>query len=133
MSEKYFLDTNFIINFLLKKDNEVNFFVKIAENEIYYSFITRVELLSYGDIDNETQQKIVDFLDILELVPYSQEIEDITIDFRRKHNCKLPDSIIAASAIAMQATLLTSDKRLSKLQYAGFKSINPMQDSEYPA
>jgi predicted nucleic acid-binding protein len=40
-------------------------------------------------------------------------IENIAIDFRRRHHTKLPDSIIAATAKAYQVELLTLDKNLA--------------------
>jgi hypothetical protein len=40
-------------------------------------------------------------------------IEDLAIDFKRRHHTKLPDSIIAATANSNQVELLTLDKNLA--------------------
>jgi predicted nucleic acid-binding protein len=50
------------------------------------------------------------------------EIEQAAIAFRRKTNCKLPDSIIAATAILMEAILLTHDTDLLNCVYDGLKT-----------
>lgn len=42
------------------------------------------------------------------------QIEDIAIRLRKGSRLKLPDSIIAASALSVRAEVLTFDKQLSK-------------------
>ncbi len=126
MPERFLLDTNFIIYLLAGKKDVADFFAKITSADLYYSFVTRVELLSFYGISKEQEQKIVGFLCLLSPVQYSQRIEEITINFRRHCRCKLPDAIIASSALAVQATLLTSDTKLAGLQYPGFHTLNPL-------
>lgn len=126
VSGRFLLDTNFVIYLLAGKKEIADFFEKITLGEVYYSFITKIELLSFQGIRSDQEKKIADFLSLLSPVALSQQIEDITIDFRKACLCKLPDAIIASSAIAMQATLLTSDIRLSKLQFPGFQALNPL-------
>jgi len=46
----------------------------------------------------------------------SSIIEDMAIDYRRRHQTKLPDSIIAATAKAHRVELLTLDKKLANKQ-----------------
>jgi predicted nucleic acid-binding protein len=52
-----------------------------------------------------------------------QEIKEKTIEFRRVTKCKLPDSIIAATAIVLDAILATNDAVLLKKQFPGLCTI----------
>jgi predicted nucleic acid-binding protein len=56
------------------------------------------------------------------VVPLTSDIEQATIAFRRATNCKLPDSIIAATAILLDAGLLTHDKKLLACEYEGLRT-----------
>lgn len=42
-------------------------------------------------------------------------VRETAIRLRREHRLKLPDAIIAASALVLDATLLTNDQRLASL------------------
>jgi predicted nucleic acid-binding protein len=48
------------------------------------------------------------------------EIKRETIAFRRSSRSKTPDAIIAATAIALDAVLVTQEAKLSSVIYPGF-------------
>lgn len=45
----------------------------------------------------------------------SQAIKGHAVDLRKRYALKLPDAIVAATALALDATLLTNDQRLLAL------------------
>jgi predicted nucleic acid-binding protein len=51
-------------------------------------------------------------------------IEEAAIAIRKSSKLKLPDCIIAATAIALDAVLLTSDATLIKLAWPGLHTQN---------
>jgi hypothetical protein len=53
----------------------------------------------------------------------TEQIISVIIEFRRRTNKKLPDSIIAATSIVSNATLITRDKELFKLHFPGLRSM----------
>ena len=110
---KYFLDTNIFL-YLIGKDLELAKFLE--DKDIYTSFITRMELLSYPSISLSEEKVIKTILDDCQIIQANQEIQDLTIELRRKYSMKLPDAIIAASAHYFNIPLITADK--------GFRSIN---------
>ena len=112
---KYLLDTNIILNFLKRDISVLELFVKkqIKLNECAFSSITRMELLSYSNLTEIETQAIEKLLSQITYLPITPEIENATIEFRRLHKTKLPDSIIAATAKQYQLELLTLDKKLS--------------------
>jgi predicted nucleic acid-binding protein len=87
------------------------------------SVITEIELLSFPRITEEQETRIKRFLAELEIVPLTEEIKRKTIEFRRRANTKLPDSIIVATSIATNATLVTRDKQLLKVSFPGLHAM----------
>lgn len=112
---KYLLDTNIIIGMYQRHALvlEIIQTKHIAINECAYSSITRMELLSFPNISEAEEQAINALLTLMTNCPISPIIEDMAIDFKRKHQTKLPDSIIAATAKAYRVELLTLDKKLA--------------------
>jgi predicted nucleic acid-binding protein len=112
---KYLLDTNIVIGMYQRHALvlEIVHSKRIAINECAYSSITRMELLSFPNITDAEEQAIKTLLLLMTNCSISPIIEDIAIDFRRRHHTKLPDSIIAATAKAHQVELLTLDKNLA--------------------
>jgi predicted nucleic acid-binding protein len=51
------------------------------------------------------------------VVELTREVKKAAIELRRRHTVKLPDAIVAASAVVLGAELLTNDRQL--LQIAG--------------
>jgi len=106
----YLLDTNSIIYAL-------NYGYKLPKNNYFISVITEIELLSYHKLtqNEETvlRQALSNFIDIT----ISNEVKQKTIEIRKKINLKLPDSIIVATALIQNATLVTSDKKLLNLDF----------------
>lgn len=112
---KYLLDTNIIIALCEHKPSilELLHNQQIKINECAYSAITRMELLSYPALTPEDKQTIESFLKHMTYLAITPDVENETIEFRRRHKTKLPDSIIAATAKYYQLELLTLDKQLA--------------------
>ncbi|NER46728.1 MAG: type II toxin-antitoxin system VapC family toxin [Symploca sp. SIO1A3] len=112
---KFLLDTNFIIG-LLKGNEQVVKYLKeesISISECAYSFISRIELLSYSRITNSEIVEITTLLDAMQYLPMTPAIENTTITIRRRYALKLPDAIIAAMALEEKLELLTLDRQLA--------------------
>ena len=112
---KYLLDTNISIG-LLKRNPVVLDLFKIKQIKIHecgYSAITRMELLSYSALSMQEKQAIELLLSRMIYLAITSAIENETIEFRRIHKTKLPDSIIAATAKHYELKLLTLDKKLA--------------------
>lgn len=120
---KYLLDTNFILGIL--KSNPVVLADLVARRirtaECGYSSITRMELLGFPGITREEEAIIRQKLARLIYVPLTGSIEDVVIDLRQTRRIKLPDAIIAATALCNGAELLTLDTRLLSMIKADLK------------
>ena len=107
------VDTNIVLYSIagLKKIepyiNEYNFSV---------SEITIIELLGVKEIDEFTLQKRKEFIDLCPIYPYNTHIREIVIRLKQKYILKIPDTIIAASALYYDIPLLTADKEFKKIK-----------------
>lgn len=112
---KYLLDTNIIIGLLERQPVVLDLFLarKVKIDECAYASITRMELLSFPSISFPEKQAIESLLARMVHLAITPAIENETIEFRRVHKTKLPDSIIAATARYARIELLTLDKKLA--------------------
>lgn len=112
------LDTNAVLYFLggCVASN-------LPEGEYFVSVITEIELLAYPSLNNEEEVRIKAFLQDVVVIEFPLQVKTHTIDLRKRHNLKLPDAIIAATALAMNATLLTNDQKLLALAIVPTQSI----------
>lgn len=114
---KYLLDTNYILG-LLKSDPAVLADIserKISVVQCAYSPITRMELLGFPGITETEDSLIRKRLQVISAIPWSLAIEDGVIALRQSRKIKLPDAIIAATALCENIELLTLDRHLKSV------------------
>ena len=110
----FLLDTNFILG-LLKATPEVLAIVEVRDllaSSCAYSAVTRMELLGYPNITLDEERLIADRLSKFTYLSISSEVENLAITLRRTRKLKLPDALIAATAIHHGLELLTLDEAL---------------------
>jgi predicted nucleic acid-binding protein len=110
---KLLVDTNIIL-YALKGD--VALAELIHDQDLYISFITRIELLSFPKIDEEGIALIENFLKQVPVIESNPVINADAIVLRRKSGLEVPDAIIAASARFIGSRLLTADKDFKKVE-----------------
>ena len=71
-----------------------------------------MELLGYPNITSDEERLISDRLSKFTYLSISTEVEDLAIALRRTRKLKLPDALIAATAIHYSLELLTLDQAL---------------------
>lgn len=111
MTAHYLLDTNAIIYLVNGRLAS-----PLPEGRYSVSVITEIELLSFSDLSDEEELRIRDLLRVLGRIQLSDVVRDQTIRLRRNNRLKLPDAIIAASALTQQATLLTNDQSFASIE-----------------
>ena len=111
-------DTCAVINLIDRHSSLV-----IDDAQFFTSVIVRMELLSKRIMSDEDEQDIREFLDDVIIVPLNEEIEEKAIELRRNTTLKLPDSIVAATAIVLDAILLTDDTHLLNLSWPGLRTL----------
>ena len=111
---KYLLDTNIIIGMYEHSQIVIDLFQnkQVTIAECAFSNITRMELLGFPEITELEAQAITNLLSMMQCLSLNSTIENTTISLKQQHRIKLPDAIIAATAITHQLELLTLDKKL---------------------
>lgn len=118
---RYIYDTNIFIYYLAEEPAVLSLFTEafLSQHNVAISPIVRIELLSFPDLSDEEEQITADLLTQFESVPLLPEIEDQTIQLKRQYRIKLPDAVIAATALHWSASLVTRNiddfKRVTEL------------------
>jgi predicted nucleic acid-binding protein len=98
--------------------------IEILEQEFLVSVITRMELKSWLTDNDFLDIAIENSLQNAEIFDLSEEIIQKTIQIRRESKIKLPDAVIAATAISHDLTLLsTNDKDFLKVENLKYQSL----------
>ena len=109
MGQKYLIDTNVIIDAQMAKipDSGMNFLKSIINSEFNVSFITYIEFLGYKNISNTS----TDFISLANIIEVNKNIIHTCIELRKSVRIKLPDAIIAATAVSEDFTLITHNHK----------------------
>ncbi|MDR2561429.1 MAG: type II toxin-antitoxin system VapC family toxin [Holophagales bacterium] len=125
MNGRFVFDTNAIVYYLQGRNEWVEYIDNAPMAERAASVITRIELLSYPEISPAEEESISRFLGDLVVVPLNKKVEDIATAIRRTVRMKLPDAIVAATAISMEATLISGDHQFKSLEWPGLHVAMP--------
>lgn len=108
---KIIVDTNICV-YLINGDDVLADLLQ--DQELYISVMTEIELYAYYSEESET--KILDtFIESVNILELDHQIKSKTIALRKKAKLKLPDTIIAASALANNFSLLSADRSFRKV------------------
>lgn len=112
VGSRLLVDTN-IVHYALQGDMALARL--IDGQDLYISFITRIELLSYPKIDAPSIELIENFLVQVPVVESNPVINADAILLRRSSGLEVPDAIIAASARFLGVRFMTADKDFKRL------------------
>jgi predicted nucleic acid-binding protein len=87
----------------------------ITDRNLFVSVISEIEVLSFPNIIDSDKKLLKDFLHECYIVDIEPAIKDITIEIRSKFKTKLPDAVIAATAMYFDLPLFTMDKGFEKI------------------
>jgi predicted nucleic acid-binding protein len=117
MNGKNVFDSTVIIKFLDKEPDFIDLSPMLENDDCFVSIITKMEILGWPEITAEDEARINHFLSKVIMLPITDHIEEATISIRRKTKLKLPDAIIAATAIVIGAQVVTTDPHFFKCTY----------------
>ncbi len=109
----YLVDTNILVYHFNQSlpDSARPKMREILVNHFHISIITRMEFLGFRGHTLESYQKAHRFLSYATECGLDDEIADIVITLRREKSIKLPDAIIAATALQNNWTLVTRNDK----------------------
>ena len=106
MGKRYLIDTNAVSDYL---DNKLPAKASdiIDRQTTQLSVVTRIELLAWPDVPSHQLQILQNFITASIVYNLNEAIILETINIRKQYKIKLPDAIIAATALINNLTLLT--------------------------
>lgn len=109
---KYLLDTNIILYILSGNKTLANY---LHLKNLYASVISEIELLGYKELTSNEEKSIRGFLSQFRIIYIDETIKSEAISLRKQYGLKIPDCIIAATAISLNLSLITADKQFKKV------------------
>ena len=117
----YLIDTNILI-YIIKGNQNVEYF---AKSEILaISYITEMELFGKFQISEAEKQIIGKVLKKCYIFEMDAQIKQYAINIKQQIKMKLPDAIIAATALKNNITLVTADNDFKKVPKLDLVQIN---------
>ena len=74
-----------------------------------------MELLSYPTISQVEESRIRQLLAQVIVIGVDEDVKNATILLRKKYRLKLPDALICATALSVNAVLLSNDTQLARV------------------
>jgi len=108
MEQKYLIDTNVLIDAQMNRlpSSGLDFLTNAINKHFIVSFITQIEYLGYKNISKSSEA----FISLADVIEIDKHIIDTCIYIRRNHRIKVPDAIIAATAIERDLILITNNE-----------------------
>ena len=109
----YTLDTNAILYYLKDDVHAVPVLRQLfAQNTpIYISAITELELFAFANLSAQEESLIEDLLATVSIIAVDSRIARLAPLARKSYALKVPDSVIAATAMFTGSTLITRNTR----------------------
>ena len=131
MAERYLIDTSLVIKYLNNSlpQNAIDFLDLVLDIEINISFVTKIELLVWNPANPGDLIVFNDFINNANLLLADDAIISKTIEIRKATKIKLPDALIAGTALSHNFTLIAdNDKDFDRVVAMGngFKYLNPL-------
>jgi predicted nucleic acid-binding protein len=106
MGKRHLIDSNVIIDFCNGKLSAAGRDL-LTKKEPEISIITNIELFATKNISEQEYLLLEQFLAITTIHPLTKDLVKTTIDIRQQYKLKLPDAVIASTAVYFDMLLLT--------------------------
>ena len=107
------VDSNILI-YLIGGDETLSAYLE--NKNVYVSFITELELLSFQKLDDEDVNLIEKLLSNCIVIDINEFVKKTAIKLRRSYSLKIPDAIICSTSLYLDMPLITSDTQLKKVK-----------------
>ncbi len=105
---KYLIDTNAMIDYLGSKlpASGMQFMNKVIDAVPNVSVVTKIEVLGFN-APEQHYKTLSDFINDAIVLELTNNVVEASIEIRKKHKTKLPDAIIAATALVYDLDLIS--------------------------
>ncbi|HNT08462.1 type II toxin-antitoxin system VapC family toxin [Methanoculleus sp.] len=126
---RHLLDTNILIYYLADAipSGSTNKIEDMLSSSFRISIITKIEFLGWKKHTPEGYAMAEDFIRPAEVYPLTDTIADCAIHLRRMYGVKLPDAVIAATAMVHDCALVTRNEH-DFSEICSLEIVNPFSD-----
>ena len=128
MEQGYLIDSNVIIGYLDDKIPETGMQLmhRIIDKTPKISIINKIEVLRFNAPNEKVYQTLLEFVNECVVLSLTEKLVELTISICKTNRIKLPDAIIAATALAGNLILLTRNTAAFK-SIINLKTFNPWE------
>ena len=108
----FLIDTNILV-YIMQGNPRMQYFA--SEDTLTVSCISEMELLGKFQISDGEKEIVTQMLSYCTIIDINYKIKQLAIALRQKYRMKLPDALIAATAIQQNLTLVTADKEFGRI------------------
>jgi predicted nucleic acid-binding protein len=123
---RFLLDANVIIGMLNGRIDLLAFLDAFPDSEVYINPVVEIEVLAKSSMTRQEELEARALLASFRRVEIDRPICEIAIQIRRAKELRLPDALIAASAINLNATVLSCDPHLLNYNRSGYTAQTPI-------
>jgi predicted nucleic acid-binding protein len=124
--QEYLIDTNVAIDYIgeVLPRKALAMLDGIIDRQFYLSVINKIELLGFAGITENEEIKFQELINAADVLDLDEDIVISTIEIRKQYKTKLPDAIIAATALVNKFTIISRNiKDFDKIE--GLIVLNP--------
>ena len=123
--EQYLIDTNVVSDYLSAAlpASSTKFMDEVIDAIPTLSIVSQIELLCW-QTHAETETKVLAFLNDCRILNIDPQVVAMCVQIRKGKRVKMPDAIIAATAVSSNLILLTNNEKDFQ-QITGLRFINP--------
>jgi predicted nucleic acid-binding protein len=112
MGQQYLIDTNIVSDFFSAALPEVGlqFMEAVIDAVPKLSVITQIELLCWKSVP-DVEQKLMEFINDSIVLNITPKVIEYCVNLRKMKKIKIPDAIIAATALAHNCILITNNEK----------------------
>jgi predicted nucleic acid-binding protein len=119
---KLLLDTNIIL-YILTGDETI---ARYLNGKILFaSVISEIELRGFQKLTQKEEKAIKSFLSQFRIIYIDDAIKNEAILLRKQYALKLPDCIVAATAISLNLPLITADQQYKQIKTLQLELYQP--------
>lgn len=112
-SQEYLIDTNVAIDYIGETlpEKSLTMVDGIIDGQFYISVINKIELLGFSGITKNEELKFQQLIYAAVVLGLDEDIAGSTIEIRKQYKTKLPDAIIAATALVNKLIIITRNTK----------------------
>lgn len=105
MGQGFLIDTNALIDAQMGRmpESGLQFVAEAINHDFTVSFVSYIEFLGFNGVTQDSE----DFISLANIIEINKEIINACINIRKTHKIKLPDAIIAATALVFELTIIS--------------------------